>query len=48
VYIVDIDKDGMNLLHAISIVNVNIHIDIPSKLYTGKMEEDFLINISKQ
>ena len=41
VYIVDIDKDGMNLLHAISIVNDNTLIDIPSKLYIeGKGEED--------
>ena len=41
VYIVDIEKDGMNLLHAISLVNDNILIDIPSKLYIeGKGEED--------
>lgn len=41
VYIVDIDKDGMNLLHAISLVNDNILVDIPSKLYIeGKGEED--------
>lgn len=41
VYIVDIDKDGMNLLHAISLVNGNILVDIPSKLYIeGKGEED--------
>ncbi|KYC53328.1 MAG: hypothetical protein AMQ22_00332 [Candidatus Methanofastidiosum methylothiophilum] len=44
VYIVDIDKDGMNLLHAISIVNDNILIDIPSKLYIEGKGEDDLFN----
>lgn len=44
VYIVDIDKDGMNLLHAISIANDNILIDIPSKLYIEGKGEDDLFN----
>jgi hypothetical protein len=44
VYIVAIDKDGMNLLHTISIENVNIHVDIPSKVYTEKRGKEKLFN----
>ncbi|NPV50160.1 MAG: hypothetical protein HPY60_03050 [Candidatus Methanofastidiosum sp.] len=41
VYIVDIDKDGMEILHAISIVDNKILVDIPSKLFIeGNGEED--------
>ncbi|NYT04199.1 MAG: hypothetical protein GKC00_05770 [Candidatus Methanofastidiosa archaeon] len=41
VYIVDIDKDGMEILHAISIVDDNLLVDIPSKLFIeGNGEED--------
>ncbi|MCC7573505.1 MAG: hypothetical protein KO464_08975 [Candidatus Methanofastidiosum sp.] len=41
VYIVDIDKDGIKILHAISTVNDSILVDIPSKLYIeGKDSED--------
>ena len=44
VYIVDIDKDGMNLLHAISLVNDKILVDIPSKLYIEGNGTDDLFN----
>jgi hypothetical protein len=41
VYIVDIDKDGMEILHAISVVDNKILVDIPSKLFIeGNGEED--------
>ncbi len=40
-YIVDIDKDGMQFLHAISIINGRVLVDIPSKLYiSGRNVDD--------
>ncbi|KYC54061.1 MAG: hypothetical protein AMQ74_00207 [Candidatus Methanofastidiosum methylothiophilum] len=44
VYIVDIDKDGLEILHAISIVNNKILVDIPSKLYIEGNGVDDLFN----
>jgi hypothetical protein len=48
VYIIDIEKDGMEMLHAVSIVENRILVDIPSKLYIeGNGEEDLFIKYIK-
>lgn len=48
VYIVDIDKNGIQLLHALSIVDDRILVDVPSKLYIeGKNEGDLFAKYIK-
>jgi len=48
VYIVDIDKDGMQILHAISTVNNRLLVDIPSKLYIeGNGQDDLFMKYIK-
>lgn len=44
VYIVDIDKDGMQFLHAISVINDRVLVDIPSKLYLPGKDVDEIFN----
>ncbi|MDY1591277.1 MAG: transglutaminase-like domain-containing protein [Methanofastidiosum sp.] len=48
VYIIDIDKDGLQILHAISIVNNRLLVDIPSKLYIeGNSQNDLFMKYIK-
>lgn len=48
VYIIDIDKDGLQILHAISIVNNRLLVDIPSKLYIeGNSQDDLFMKYIK-
>ena len=48
VYIVDIDKDGIQILHAISTVNNRLLVDIPSKLYIeGNSQDDLFMKYIK-
>ncbi len=48
VYIIDIDKDGLQILHAISIVNNRLLVDIPSKLYIeGNGQDDLFMKYIK-
>lgn len=44
VYIIEIDRNGMQMLHAISIVNNRILVDIPSELYIEGKGTDELFN----